>query len=151
MTADVRPKMGKGRFQWNGGGWLGAAVGGTAWMVVTAGFLAVNHEVVAAVPFGCFLITSVCAYSLWMRREQLDPFSSHVAFLAVLSIATPVAWFSTDKWASPETLAQMSWPSWYGWNVVMLLVVPGVMLWLYVSEYRANVRHGGSTKVTHPR
>lgn len=145
MTAVVRPKIGKGQFQWNAGGWLGAAVGGTAWMVVTAGFLVSNQEVVvAAVPFSCFLITSLFAYGLWMRRERLDPFLSLMALLGVLSITTPVAWLTTCKWASPETLAQMSWPSWYGWNVVVLLLAPGIMLWFYVAECRANARQGGS-------
>ena len=141
MPAQVRPKMGKGQFQWNGGGWLGAAVGGTAWMVVTAGFLVTNQELaVAAVTFSCFFFTGLLAYGLWMRREYLDPFLSLMAFLAGLSIATPVAWLTSRKWASPETLAQMSWPSWHGWNIVVPLLVPGIMVSFYVAECRAKSR-----------
>ena len=139
MPSVVRPKMGKGQFQWNAGGWLGATVGGTSWMLVTAGFLVSNQEVaVAAVPFSCFLIASLFAYGLWMRRGQLDPFLSLMALLAVLSIATPVAWLTTRYWASQETLARMSWPSWYGWNVVVLLLVPAIMAWFSVAEAKAR-------------
>lgn len=144
MSADLRPKTGKGQFQWNAGGWLGAALGGTGWMVVTAGFLVINQEfVVAAIPLSCFLFTSLIAHGLWMRRERLDPFLSLMAFLAVLSIATPVAWITTRNWASPETLGQMDWPSWYGWNVVMLLLMPGLMVWFYFAERRSRLSSVG--------
>lgn len=137
MPRNIRPKTGNGKLQWNAGSWLGASFGGTAWMIVAAGFLILNQEIsVAVIPLCGFLVTSIFAYGLWAYREQLDPFVSIMVLLVVLSITTPVAWFSIRNFASPQTLAQMSWPSWYGWNVVVVLLTPGIMALFYVNDRR---------------
>ena len=44
MTTSTKSLVGPGRFQWNVGGWFGASLGGSAWMIVTAGFLLFHDQ-----------------------------------------------------------------------------------------------------------
>ncbi len=47
--------LGRGRFQWNAGGWFGGALGGSAWMFLAAVMLTANDQVlVATVPAAAF-------------------------------------------------------------------------------------------------
>lgn len=147
MAAEIQPRRGPGKFQWNAGAWFGNVLAGTGWIIVTAGFLVVNLEfAVAAIPLGCCLITFLVACGLWQRREQLDPFFSRMLLLSVLAIATPVAWIATRELASPGTLAQMNWPASARWDVVISLVVPVGMLGFYIVEGRANRKQSASSQ-----
>ncbi len=40
--------LGRGRFQWNAGGWFGVALGGSRWMFLAAVMLTANDQVLVA-------------------------------------------------------------------------------------------------------
>ncbi len=90
MSAAKQAIVGPGRFQWNPGGWWGASLGATAWMLVTAGFLVAHDQAgLSPVPIACFLLTNLVAGFLWVRRERLFPFQGLLILLSVLAVAVP--------------------------------------------------------------
>ncbi|MCM2373903.1 hypothetical protein [Aporhodopirellula aestuarii] len=149
MQTSRNPRLGTGRFQWNTGAWFGSIAGGTAWMIVMAGFLVANRQLlVAAVPAGCFVITNMIAFALWTRRELNNPFSGLMAILAVLAFTVPLSYIAVSVWGSQESLAQMNWPSSAIWHVVVLLLVPAMMAWLYVLERHSQNALGDADDAT---
>lgn len=82
---------GAGRFQWNGGGWLGGQLGGTAWMLAGAAVLAPHAPEVAAIWLACFSAANVVGGALWWRRDRLQPYSAIQALLAACAIGGVIA------------------------------------------------------------
>lgn len=126
-------------FRWNAGAWFGAIAGSTAWMIVTAGYLIANGQFrVAALPIGCFFVTNLVGLIVWANRERVAPFRALMFILSVIGVTLPIAWITIARGASPQTLAQMNWPTSDIWNVVAILLVPATMACLYFLERRAR-------------
>ncbi len=139
MSAAKQAIVGPGRFQWNPGGWWGASLGATAWMLVTAGFLVAHDQAgLSLVPIACFLLTNLVAGFLWVRRERLFPFQGLLILLSVLAVAVPVAWTAVGGWASREVLQNMNWPSSVFVSGQVFLLVPAIMIWFGRLEYLAT-------------
>jgi hypothetical protein len=141
MQAEVAARSAQGHFRWSGGGWFGTAIGGSAWMVVAATFLAVHDSPrLAWVPAACAAATIALAWALWRRRERLDPFLAILMLLTALAIANPIAWFAISRWGSPGALARMNWPTASGWDLVVPLLAPLLMVGFYFLERRGRDR-----------
>ncbi|MHC5542335.1 hypothetical protein ACYOEI_29275 [Singulisphaera rosea] len=65
------PMVGPGMYQWNKGGWIGAQVGCTAWMLVGAVLASFQSARVALVWFACFVLANAASIWLWTRRDRL--------------------------------------------------------------------------------
>ena len=132
----IEPMRGPGQFQWNGGGWIGSVVGGTAWMLVASAFMITKGAVLPAlVPVGCAAVTILVGYALWHFRDRVPPFPAMMTLLAVMAFALPIAWFSTERWCPPQILSAMHFPRSQWWVVGL---VPLLMLWFGVQERRSR-------------
>ena len=78
---------GRGRFQWNIGGWFGSQLGGTVWMLVGAAVLASQAPWIAAWWVACFLAASAVGIGLWLRRDRIRPYPALQALLATCGLA----------------------------------------------------------------
>lgn len=59
--------------RWNLGGWLGAQLGGTCWILV-AGLLALQHDRgVAMTTLVLFALPNLIGLKLWTSRDRLSP------------------------------------------------------------------------------
>ncbi len=61
-------------FHWNLGGWLGAQLGGTCWILV-AGLLAIRHEAsVGVTVLALFVLPNLIGWRLWRSQERLSAY-----------------------------------------------------------------------------
>lgn len=77
------PLPNPGRFRWNRGGWFGAQLGGTAWMLVGSVVLLPHAPEVAGVWLACFAVANAIGSWMWRRRDRLRPYPALQALLAV--------------------------------------------------------------------
>lgn len=136
MNGSKAPMAGRGRLQWNGSNWFGASLGGSAWMLVMASFLALHGQPnLAAVPAGAFAVVLLVALALWSRRDRTEPFGALMALLGALAVAGPLVWLVVQNFGSPATLAAMNWPE-TRWplSVVAFALVPVLMLWFWYQD-----------------
>lgn len=140
MSSSKAPIAGRGRLQWNGGGWFGASLGGSAWMPVMASFLALHGQRnLAAVPAGAFAVVLLVALALWSRRDRTEPFGAWMTLLGVMAVAGPLVWLVVQNFGSPAALAAMNWPE-TRWplSVAAFALVPALMLWFWYQD-RAGI------------
>ncbi len=128
--------LGRGRFQWNAGGWFGGALGGSAWMFLAAVMLTANDQVlVATVPAAAFLTVTIVAIVLWRLRSQLSPFAGLMAMMTVLAMVIPAVWTYLE-WQSPNNLISIGRSSSFSnGRLFAYLLVPILMLWFALMEY----------------
>ncbi len=128
--------LGRGRFQWNAGGWFGGALGGSAWMFLAAVMLTANDQVlVATVPAAAFLTVTIVAIVLWRRRSYLSPFAGLMAMMTVMAVIIPAVWTYLE-WQRPNNLLSLgSWPNSSNGRLFAYLLVPLMMIWFAIMEY----------------
>ena len=144
MTTSSKSLVGPRRFQWNAGGWIGSSLGGSAWMIVTAGFLVFhNQQSLVLFPAVGFVIVLVASQLLWARRDRIYPFTAMMALLGLLAIATPVVWMVVSSYGSPASLAAMNWPVSIWATVLAFSIAPALMLWFLFLE-RSVIPNGNS-------
>jgi len=81
---------------WNLTGWLGAQLGGSAWLLV-AGLMALNHDLPTALSvLMLFAVVNVFGWSMWQRRWNVDPARATQRLLLMLAGASLLAVFVLD-------------------------------------------------------
>ena len=91
MAQANKPLSGPRRFQWNAGGWFGASLGSSAWMVVTSCFVAVHDQpLLAFIPAVGFTIVLIASLTLWARRNHIYPFTAMMWLLGLIAIVMPL-------------------------------------------------------------
>jgi hypothetical protein len=68
-----QPMVGRGFFHWSTGGWFGTQLGGTAWMLLAATWVARASPWLATVWLFCFAVVNAVGIWLWLRRDQIAP------------------------------------------------------------------------------
>jgi hypothetical protein len=135
MTNSRKSLVGKGRIQWNAGGWFGSSLGGSAWMIVAACFLVShNQQMLALIPATAFLIIFFASFLLWVRRDRIRPFPALMMLLGLLAIVTPLVLIAVATYGSRDVLTAMNWPASKWQTVVGCVLSPGIMAWLFLLE-----------------
>ena len=67
----LEPREDGGSFRWNKGGWLGAQLGGTCWLLIMGVLIGVEDPLAGAVILVCFAAANLYGWSLWKRRDEL--------------------------------------------------------------------------------
>ena len=125
-------------FQWNAGGWWGALLGGTAWMVPTAGvFLAKGDTVAAGVVAACFATAVICGVTIWQKRETLRALFGFQLILGILGVLTFFVLASFQFLASAKAQAILQWTPW-AW--LLLLMFPAMMIHFYNIQRQTEKR-----------
>ena len=90
-----------GRMGWNTGGWLGAQIGGSCWMLV-AGLLSIPANQTAAITvLGLFGLANLAGWLIWRCRDSLS-----------LTLSCPRHWLASgipinvvSRWLAHSNLA----------------------------------------------
>ena len=127
---------GPGNFQWNTGGWFGAQLGSTAWMLLAAAWMAPLAPAVAAVGLLCFVLPNALGTWLWRRRDRMAPHPA-IQVLTLLISGSGLLLLLTFDWFWPAAVPRES--LWSGYAI--LLGVPVVMAGWFVLE-RATAKGG---------
>lgn len=132
--AKKRPKPGPGHFQWNGGGWAGAQLGGSLWMLAVAVSLVQSAPGVALVWVLGFSAVNMIGLALWNRRDRIRPYPALQLLLLVLGISGLVGFGSLELMAP----AVFDGEGWSRQDWMALLVVPVIMTFFALLEWRAR-------------
>ena len=83
--------------RWNAGGWFGAQLGGSLWVLI-AGILALRMNAAAGMlAIALFLAANAVGVLLWTRREQLSAHAGIQLLLAILGAAGIAAIYVLDR------------------------------------------------------
>ena len=148
MTDSFESQVDRGHFRWNFGSWFGSVAGGTAWMILAAGFLVADDQwMVATAPLASFLITNSVALWLWKNRYRTPAFRAYMILMSVLAIALPLTWFSIATWGNTNSLWEMNRTTSSVVTIVVIFFVPAMMSWFCFLEHVAKRRSLKNTNV----
>jgi len=68
------PKKGRGRFQWNSGGWFGAQIGATLWVLIGGIVLWPESSAAGIAGVTAFVIPNAAGLALYMNRHRIAPY-----------------------------------------------------------------------------
>jgi hypothetical protein len=124
------------QMQWNIGGWLGAQLGGTAWILV-AGILSLWVDVnTAMVVIGLFVLANVAAMLIWNRRDKMSAYKGIQILLPIVGVASLATVYMLERsniYESIQIGGTVSARSTYG---IIVLVVAALMLMFYFQRGR---------------
>lgn len=141
METQQRARVG-GAFRWSGGGWFGAQIGSTLWLVVLGVVLTVRDD---SSPGTAIIALAVAVNGigllLWEHRDRVRPYPAIQALVAVVGAATVVAFLLLDE-ASAWGLAgtEGSRPPY-----AALLVFPALMGFFALQEHAVRRTHRRDT------
>lgn len=119
------------QMRWNIGGWLGAQVGGTAWILV-AGILSLWIDVnTAMIVIGLFVIANVVGMLIWRRRDKMSAYAGIQTLIPIVGAAGLVTVYMLERSNIYEAIqvgGTVSARSTYG---LIVLVVAVLMLMFY--------------------
>ncbi|MEE8344581.1 MAG: hypothetical protein V3R35_04545 [Woeseiaceae bacterium] len=119
------------QMQWNIGGWLGAQLGGTVWILV-AGILSLRVDInTALVIIALFVLANVIGISIWRRRDRLSAYAGFQVLLPIIGIVGLAAVYMLERAHIYETI-QIGGTVSARWTYsVIILVVAALMLMFY--------------------
>jgi cation transporter-like permease len=119
------------RMQWNLGGWLGAQLGSTAWILV-AGVLSLGADInTSLIVIALFVIGNIAGMLVWRRRERLSAYAGIQILLPIVGIVGLAAVYVLENSGIYESIqigSNVSARSTYG---IIILVVAALMLMFY--------------------
>ncbi len=137
MTKQSR--VGPGRFQWNTGGWFGAQLGSTVWLLFAAPILLPEYTEAGVVALSCFLAPNIFGLILYLNRNRMAPYPT----IQWLLLVTGVVSFIFVIYLNHSGLVQEIDPrlSYEQWGFYLLPVLfGGLMVSFHVMERTAVKR-----------
>ena len=117
--------------QWNLGGWLGAQLGGTVWILV-AGILSLRVDITTAmIDIALFIFANVIGIAIWRRRDRLSAYAGVQILLPIVGLVGLAAVYVLERaniYESIQVGGTVSARSTYG---IIILVVAALMLMFY--------------------
>lgn len=120
-------------FGWNAGGWFGAQVGASCWILLAAGMAWPVDAGTAAALGAVFLGANLAGLGLWGARRRLAAYPAMQALIAVLWAASVVAVLVLK--AGPAAGAAVGEVPW----TLLVLLYPGLMLMVWLKERAARL------------
>jgi len=115
------------QMQWNLGGWLGAQVGSTIWILV-AGILSLWVDVnTGLLVIALFMIANLAGMAIWRRREALSAYTGIQILLPIVGAVGLTAVYTLDRSSIYESIqvgGTVSALSSYG---LIILIVAALM------------------------
>ncbi len=133
----IQPKQGIGRFQWNAGGWFGALLGSTCFLLLGAISFLSTQPLLSVVWLAAFIISVAIGVFLWNRRDHIAPYAAIQGLLLTIGLFSTVAILAARA-VAPEILANVNMsPISSLW---LLAIFPGMMLLFHLLELAARNR-----------
>lgn len=118
-----------GVFKWSLGGWFGAQIGGTGWLLLFGVLLMFHEDRVAGISItACFLVLNAIGTFLWYRRDNIAPYPATQIFLALIGGLSALTLTLVD-WAGyfPHGVTASYYTKW-------LLIIPALMAFFHFRE-----------------
>jgi len=125
-------------FRWNAGGWFGAQLGCTIWILVSAVVVMPRDPVTGLTTLALFLTANAFGTVLWMRRDRFDAYHAFQLLIPLAGLCSLAATWILDRFGHFETLGvggQVSAQSMY---LVLAFMIPALMLWFHYIEYESR-------------
>ncbi len=132
------PRVGPGQFQWSPGGWFGAQLGGTVWMLIAAVVLIPEGAEVAGIALLCFSVPNLVGLLLYRQRHRIAPYPALQGLIFVIGIVTAIIVVYLNQSGFVQKVDPRLG---YGrWGFFLLpLLFSGLMAWFHWKE-RSGVR-----------
>ncbi|MDA1266783.1 MAG: hypothetical protein O2816_17015 [Planctomycetota bacterium] len=131
------PKEPLGAFQWNKGGWFGALLGGTCWLLIVAVLIAREDPLAGGAVFLCYAVSILYGLQLWMRRAELRPYPSIQKLIAVEGLCALGAVAAVHLRGAMQFLPEHSRvPIWMMYGA--LLIFPALLAKFHLQERAAR-------------
>ena len=89
--------MDNAAFQWNAGGWFGAQLGGTCWMLI-AGILLVSRDAgVAVATLAVFATVNLIGTIVWTQRARLQPLPAIQGLVVLSGVGATLATYIMER------------------------------------------------------
>jgi len=128
---EYQGKPGPGRFQWNVGGWFGAQVGATVWMLLLGGLMMGQGRASGAVVIALFLLVNGFGLYLWRGRHEREPYPAIQLLLGACTVTAVVSVLLASA-SNPSSDASHA-PS-----LPTLLIYPALMGLFHLQEQSAR-------------
>jgi len=128
---DLQGRQGQGAFQWNQGGWFGAQLGMTLWIVILGAVLLAGSQPVGGWLIALSVLANGVGWWLWTRRETLAPYPAIQALIATggLCAVLSIICLASSGVARETSGMPTAW---------FLLMYPGLMLIFHLQERAAR-------------
>ena len=127
------PKDPLGAFQWSKGGWFGALLGGTCWLLIMAVLIAGEDPLTAGAIFLCYAVSILYGLWLWRRREELRPYPSIQRLIVVEGLCALGAVATVHRRDVMQVLPEhCQVPIWTMYGA--LLVFPALLAMFHLQE-----------------
>lgn len=131
------PEASAGAFRWNQGGWFGALLGGTLWLLLMAGTIASEDPPAAGAILLSYAVSILYGIRLWKRRAELQPYPAIRKLIGVLGLCALVAVVVVDRREALQFLPESSRvPIWMLYGA--LLVFPALLVRFHLQERAAR-------------
>ena len=88
---EYQGRPGPGRFQWNRGGWFGAQLGATAWLLLLGAMMMAQGRTSGAVVLAVGLAVNGLGLYLWNARNEREPYPAIQLLLGACAVAAVVS------------------------------------------------------------
>ena len=130
------------QLNWNSGGWFGAQLGGTAWILVAAILAGFQDIRTGLVLTAIFAIPNILGLAMWCWRKKLSCYASIQLLLFIMGIFSVISIYVLEKrslWESIQRGGSVSAKSAY---IIVVLVVLILMVNFY---FRYGRKSNGNT------
>ncbi|MHC4077271.1 MAG: hypothetical protein ACYST0_02385 [Planctomycetota bacterium] len=137
MTAPPQRKA----FTWNAGGWFGAVLGASCWILIAAGFAARLDVGLALVNLACFATLLAAGVVLWAQRHRRDAYPSIQILMGIalaVTAAVLLAWDLTGHLGKIVPSQAAAHPR----TAYALLLLFPLLMWQFWRQQR-NAREDG--------
>ncbi|MBW2313756.1 MAG: hypothetical protein JRH10_06160 [Deltaproteobacteria bacterium] len=124
---EIQAKPGPGRFQWSTGGWFGAQLGATLWLLLLGGLMLGQGRSSGGVVLALGLLVNGLGVYLWSARGTREPYPAIQLFLGACSVVALASVLLASA-SNPSTGASSA-PS-----LPTLLVYPALMGVFHLQE-----------------
>ena len=142
----MKPCKGTGRFQWNKGGWFGAQVGSTLYLICLGCALMFRALLPGIIVLLCGIVPNIVGLLLWWNRDRLAPYRAIQRLLLTVFIFTLIACgtgiFCEHKTDIDHVFTGATRSSW------IVVVMPVLMLLFRLLERAAVTRRNAPPAAT---
>ena len=81
-------KEGSGKFQWNTGGWFGAQIGSTLWLLLLGMILLNKNVIIGSIILLFFILPNMMGWIIWNERHRIEPYPAIQALLGMIGFSS---------------------------------------------------------------
>jgi hypothetical protein len=82
------PRAGSGKFQWNTGGWFGAQIGSTLWLLLIGAMILNTNAIMGSILLFLFILPNLAGWILWRERHRIEPYPAIQSLLGTIGLSS---------------------------------------------------------------